>query len=73
VKRQMNVYETLSDIASDAVCLYSFPGGGMESEAHYPQWRRINQAIERPASLNESLIKLIEGDYSHFSCKFLVK
>ena len=36
-------------------------GGGVESEQHYPQWRRITQSIERPAMLNESLIKLIEG------------
>ena len=38
-----------------------FLGGGVESEQYYPQWRRINQSIERPNVLNESLIKLIEG------------
>lgn len=38
-------------------------GGGVESEAYYPQWRRINQSIERPSLLNESLIRLIEACY----------
>ena len=33
----------------------------MEPEAHYPQWRRIHQPIERCSVLHESLIKLIEG------------
>ena len=42
-------------------CIYA--GGGAESEAYYPQWRRINQSIERPSTLNESLIRLIEGIY----------
>jgi len=36
-------------------------GGGAESEVYYPQWRRINQSIERPSTLNESLIRLIDG------------
>ena len=40
-------------------------GGGAESEAYYPQWRRINQSIERPSALNESLIRLIEGTWSN--------
>ena len=38
-------------------------GGGAESEAYYPQWRRINQSIERPSTLNESLIRLVEGTH----------
>jgi len=41
-------------------------GGGAESEAYYPQWRRINQSIERPSVLNESLIRLIEGIYCQY-------
>ncbi|XP_002742067.2 myotubularin-related protein 9 [Saccoglossus kowalevskii] len=36
-------------------------GGGVETEAHYPQWRRIHRAIERYYVLQESLVKLIEG------------
>ena len=40
-------------------------GGGAESEAYYPQWRRINQSIERPSTLNDSLIRLIDGTCLH--------
>lgn len=36
-------------------------GGGYEPEAHYSQWRRINQPIERRQHFHESLIKLMEA------------
>ncbi|CAH1776264.1 unnamed protein product [Owenia fusiformis] len=36
-------------------------GGGYESEAHYSQWRRIHQPVERHTVLHESLIKLLEA------------
>ncbi|KAH9491937.1 Myotubularin- protein 9 [Bulinus truncatus] len=36
-------------------------GGGYELEAHYPQWRRIHQPIERRQSFHDSLIKMIEA------------
>ncbi|KAK6960629.1 myotubularin-related protein 9 [Biomphalaria glabrata] len=36
-------------------------GGGYELEAHYPQWRRIHQSIERRQSFHDSLIKMIEA------------
>ena len=38
-------------------------GGGYEPEAHYPQWRRIHQPIERRQAFHDSLIKMIEGEY----------
>ena len=38
-------------------------GGGVEPEMHYPQWRRIHQPIERSSALQESLAKLIEGNF----------
>lgn len=38
-------------------------GGGVEPEVHYPQWRKIHQAVERHHVLHESLIKLIEACY----------
>lgn len=38
-----------------------FVGGGYEPEAHYPQWRRIHQSIERRHAFHDSLIKMIEG------------
>lgn len=40
-------------------------GGGYELEAHYPQWRRIHQSIERRQSFHDSLIKMIEGKIIH--------
>ncbi|KAL8589142.1 Myotubularin-related protein 9 [Nucella lapillus] len=36
-------------------------GGGYEPEAHYPQWRRIHQPIERRQAFHDSLIKMIEA------------
>ncbi|KAH3752878.1 hypothetical protein DPMN_187504 [Dreissena polymorpha] len=36
-------------------------GGGYELEAHYSQWKRLNQAIDRRQVFHESLIKLIEA------------
>ena len=36
-------------------------GGGVEPEAHYSQWKKINQACEKFHVLHESLIKLVEG------------
>jgi len=36
-------------------------GGGYELEAHYPQWRRIHQPIERRQQFHDSLIKMMEG------------
>ncbi|ESN91759.1 hypothetical protein HELRODRAFT_108507 [Helobdella robusta] len=36
-------------------------GGGVEPEAYYPQWRRVNQPIERPSNLQDSLTRLIEA------------
>ena len=37
----------------------------MEPEVHYPQWRKINQAVERHHALHDSLIKLLEGKNKH--------
>lgn len=50
-------------------------GGGFESEANYPQWRRIHKAIERWSVLQESLVKLVEacGDQSHSMDRWLNK
>ncbi|XP_045182820.2 myotubularin-related protein 9-like [Mercenaria mercenaria] len=36
-------------------------GGGYEPEAHYSQWKRINQSIERRQVFHESVIKLNEA------------
>lgn len=36
-------------------------GGGFEPEVHYPQWRRVHKAIDRPHVLMDSLCKLIEA------------
>lgn len=36
-------------------------GGGYEIEAHYPQWRRVNSALERHNVLLDSLSKVIEA------------
>lgn len=36
-------------------------GGGFEMEAHYPQWRRVNSALERHNVLLDSLSKLVEA------------
>ncbi|XP_074656633.1 myotubularin-related protein 9-like [Tubulanus polymorphus] len=36
-------------------------GGGVEPEAHYSQWRRLHQPIERFSVQQESLIKLLEA------------
>ncbi|XP_071116669.1 myotubularin-related protein 9-like isoform X2 [Haliotis cracherodii] len=36
-------------------------GGGYEPEAHYSQWRRIHQPIERRQAFHDSLIKLMEA------------
>ncbi|ELU07118.1 hypothetical protein CAPTEDRAFT_168491 [Capitella teleta] len=38
-------------------------GGGVEPEAHYSQWRRIHQSMERYQILHESIIKLVEACY----------
>ncbi|CAB1342511.1 unnamed protein product [Coregonus sp. 'balchen'] len=48
-------------------------GGGFESEANYPQWRRIHKAIERSSILQESLIKLVEAcnDQNHSMDRWL--
>ena len=62
---QTAVFESVHICILVSYCtnIYLFSGGGgVESEAYYPQWRRINQSIERHTVLNESLIKLIEGD-----------
>ncbi|WAR17778.1 MTMR9-like protein [Mya arenaria] len=50
-------------------------GGGYEPEAHYSQWKRINQSIERRPVFHESLIKLIEAcsDTSATQDKWLSK
>ncbi|NP_001088751.1 myotubularin related protein 9 L homeolog [Xenopus laevis] len=50
-------------------------GGGIEQEAHYPQWRRIHKSIERFNILQESLIKLVEAcnDQSHNMDRWLSK
>ncbi|TKS76058.1 Myotubularin-related protein 9 [Collichthys lucidus] len=50
-------------------------GGGFESEANYPQWRRIHKALERSNVLQESLIKLVEAcnDQSHSMDRWLSK
>ncbi|XP_061610463.1 myotubularin-related protein 9 isoform X1 [Phyllopteryx taeniolatus] len=50
-------------------------GGGFESEANYPQWRRIHKAIERSGVLQESLIKLVEAcnEQSHSMDRWLSK
>uniref|UniRef100_A0A3B4AYU5 Myotubularin-related protein 9 n=1 Tax=Periophthalmus magnuspinnatus TaxID=409849 RepID=A0A3B4AYU5_9GOBI len=49
-------------------------GGGFESEANYPQWRRIHKAIESNV-LQESLIKLVEAcnDQTHSMDRWLSK
>jgi hypothetical protein len=39
-------------------------GGGVEPDAHYSQWRRIHQSMERYHVLQESIIKLVEGEPS---------
>ncbi|KAF4531437.1 hypothetical protein B566_EDAN004207 [Ephemera danica] len=36
-------------------------GGGVEPEAHYPQWRRVHKPIDRHAGLLDSLAKLVDG------------
>ncbi|XP_046578152.1 myotubularin-related protein 9-like [Haliotis rubra] len=36
-------------------------GGGYEPEAHYSQWRRIHQPVERRQAFHDSLIKLMEA------------
>lgn len=36
-------------------------GGGFEIEAHYPQWRRVNSALERHNVLLDSLSKIVEA------------
>ncbi|XP_050443434.1 myotubularin-related protein 9 isoform X2 [Adelges cooleyi] len=36
-------------------------GGGFEMETHYPQWRRVNSALERHNVLLDSLSKLVEA------------
>ncbi|KAL5015317.1 hypothetical protein ScPMuIL_009587 [Solemya velum] len=50
-------------------------GGGYEPEAHYPQWRRIHQSIERRHAFHDSLIKMIEAcnDSSSTMDKWLSK
>lgn len=37
----------------------------MEPESHYPQWKRVNQGIERYPALIDSIAKLAEGMYIH--------
>ena len=46
-------------------CLFIFAGGGVEPESHYPQWKRVNQGIERYPALIDSIAKLAEGMYIH--------
>ena len=36
-------------------------GGGMETDVHYSQWKKMHQAIERHTNLHENLAKLLEG------------
>lgn len=36
-------------------------GGGVEPESHYPQWKRVNQGIERYPALIDSIAKLAEA------------
>lgn len=50
-------------------------GGGYEPEAHYPQWRRIHQPIERRQAFHDSLIKMVEAscDNSASMDKWLLK
>lgn len=59
----------------NAAKLATAKGGGVEPEAYYPQWRRVNQSIERPNILHDSLIKLIEAcfDVNTTSDKWLSK
>ncbi|XP_072042296.1 myotubularin-related protein 9-like isoform X2 [Amphiura filiformis] len=42
-------------------------GGGFETEAHYPQWRRVHKPLERYGVLQDSLCKLVEATYDN-SC-----
>ena len=44
---------------------FNFVGGGVEPESHYPQWKRVNQNIERYTALNDSIAKLAEGMYMY--------
>lgn len=36
-------------------------GGGYETEAHYPQWKRIPQNMDHPYTLSDSLSRLYEA------------
>ena len=33
----------------------------MESDSHYPRWKKVHQNIEKYTVLNESIAKLTEG------------
>ena len=48
-------------------------GGGVELEAHYPQWRRIHTRIERKQAFHDSLIKLVEACNDNSMDKWLSK
>jgi myotubularin-related protein 9 len=38
-------------------------GGGVEPEAHYSQWRKVHQGVDRHTALHEALTKLLDGKY----------
>lgn len=51
-------------------------GGGFEIESHYPQWRRVHKPLEKYSTLQESLSKLLEGNFhnAHFCvCMVIVR
>ena len=66
IARGMSVYVRKITIVMSLFIYYDKQGGGTEPEAFYPQWRRINQPIDRPNTFHESLVKLIEGMFMHF-------
>lgn len=50
------------DTRSSAAAMNSrSKGGGVEPESHYPQWKRVNQSIERYPALTDSIAKLLEA------------
>ena len=55
----------LCKLFGDGLFVNIFAGGGVEPESHYPQWKRVNQGIERYPALIDSIAKLAEGMYIH--------
>jgi len=51
---------------ANAVKAAQTKGGGIEPEAHYPQWKRIYCGMERPQAMMDSYSKMVDacGDYS---------